>query len=181
MGVLVAEVCSRRSSGEIAPAPRLGILGRGVHPVHGQWGPFGPAFRTPLGAALFVSGQPRDRVGVRNPTRQHARHQFQRDVHRIGGSIVDRRWIYGASGAGPPGKSQLFRETHRTGTWDGCFHDGFRIAIRTALSGSACFALHDRYVSSTYTILADSRGCSRTMRPMKLYLALPLGRAFELV
>jgi hypothetical protein len=181
MGVLEAGVCFERTIGEIALAPRVGILGRGVQQIHGQWGPFGPAFRTPLGAALFVSGQPRDRVGVRNPAREHARHQFQRDVHRIGRPPMDRRGIYGEFGSGPARKSGLFRKTDRAWTRDGCFRDRFRIAPRTTLSGSACFSLTHRHVSSTYTILAEPRGCSQTLRLLNLYFALSLGGAFELV
>jgi len=181
MGVPIKGVCLERTSGDIAQAPRLGILGRGVHPVHGQWGTLGPTFRTTLGTALFVSGRPRDRVGLGNLASEHARHQFERDVHRIDGSIVDRRGIYGESGSGAARKSRLFREAHRARTRHGCLRNGFRITARTTLSGAACFSLLHRYVSSTYTILAEPRGCSRTLCSMNFYLASLLRRAFELV
>src|SRR5271167_4692776 len=119
MGVLVLGVCLIRTSGEIALAPHLGILGRGVHQVHGQWGPIGPAVGSTLGTALLVSRQPRDRMGFGSLARQHARHQLEWDVHRIGRSLVDWRGIYGAFGAGPAGESGLFREAYRAGTRHG--------------------------------------------------------------
>src|SRR5580700_11904896 len=95
MGVLVAGACLRRMSGEMAQAPHLGILGRSLHRVNGQWGPIGPAIRPTLGAALLISRQPRNRMGFGGLTRQHPRYQFQWNVHRVRRSFVDWRGVYG--------------------------------------------------------------------------------------
>lgn len=154
MGVLAAGVCLRRSSGAITLAPYLGILGRGVFQVNGQWGPFAPALRKPLGSAVFVSRQPRYRVGLRGSSRENSRHQLERHVHRIGRYAVDRRGVYGASGAGPASESGLFREAHRARTRHGGFREGVRGAARTTLSRSSRFSFQPRLLSSFYTMLA---------------------------
>jgi hypothetical protein len=161
MGVLVAGVCLIGTSGEIALAPHLGILGRGVHQVHGQWGPIGPAVGSTLGATLLVSRQPRDRMGFGSFARQHARHQFEWNVHRIGRSIVDWRGIYGAFGAGPASQSRLFRETHRARAGHGRIRDAIRRAARATLPRSSGFTLQHRFLSSSYTMLAAARVGSR--------------------
>jgi len=171
MGVLVTGVCLRRSSGEITVAPHLGILGRGVHQVDGQWGSIVPAFRTPLGAALFVSRQPRDRVGFRSFARQHSRHQLERNVHRIARSVVDWSRFYGAFGAGPAGESGLFGETHRAWPGHGRFRDRFRKPARATLSGSSCFSLQHRFLRSSYTMLAVARLSIRAARCTRMWLA----------
>ena len=159
MGVLGAGVCLRRSSGEIALAPHLGILGRGAHQVHGQWGTCVPAIRSPMGAAVFVSRQPRNRVGLRGPSRQHARHQLKWNVHRIAGSAVDWGGFYGAFGVGPAGQGGLFGEAHRTRARDGRFRDALRTTARATLSRSSCVSFQDRFVRSSYTMLAAARFC----------------------
>ncbi len=157
MGVLLAGVCLRRSSGAIRLAPYRWILGRGVHQVNGQWGPCIPAFRTTLGAAVFFSCKPRDRVGFGSPSRQHARHQLEWNVHRITRSPVDRRRFYGAFGAGPAGQSGLLGEAHRARTWHGRFRDAIGRAARAALSRSSRVTLQDRFLSSAYTMFATAR------------------------
>ncbi len=181
MGVLVAGVCLRRTSGGIALAPQLGILGRRVHPVHGQRGPVVPAERAPLGTALLVSRQPRNRVGLGSPSRQHARHKFQRNVHRISRSIVDWCGVHGAFGAGPACKSGLFRETDRAWTWHGRFRDALRRAARAALSRSSGFSLQHRLLRPTYTMLAATWDCARGTRCVKLCFILLFVSAFEAV
>ncbi len=147
--------------------PHLGILGRGVHQVNGQWGSIVPAFRPTLGAAVLVSRQPRDRMGFSDSARQHARHQLQRHVHRIDRSIVDWSGFHGAFGAGPARKSGLFGETHRARAGYGRHGDGFRRAARAALSRSSSFSLQHRFLTSSYTRLR--RGfASRCLRCVNL-------------
>jgi|HubBroStandDraft_6_1064221.scaffolds.fasta_scaffold17743_8 hypothetical protein len=179
MGVLLAGVCLIRTSGEIALAPHLGILGRGVHQVHGQWGSIVPAVGPALGAALFVSREPRYRMGFGSAARQHARYQLKWNVHRIGRSIVDWRGIYGAPGAGPARKSGLFREAHRAGTWHGRFRDGLRRAARAALPRSSGFSLQHRFLSSSYTMLALARAVVRGLRCVNVSSSPSFGMAFE--
>jgi len=175
MGVLAAGVCLTRTSGEIALAPYLGILGRGAFRVNGQWGSSGPAVRPPLGATLLVSRQPRDRMGFGGLARQYARYQFQRNVHRIGRSFVDRRGFHGAFGAGQAGQSRLFGQAHRAGTRHGRRRDALRRAARTAVSRSSGRSLQHRFLSSSYTTLAAARVGSRGLprvrvctRPLRL-------------
>jgi len=181
MGMFGAGVCLRRSSGEIDAAPHLGIgiLGRGAHQVDGQWGPFFPAFGTPLGTAVFISRQPRYRVGLGSATRQHARYQLKRDVHRIGGSVVDRRGVYGAFGAGQAGQGELLGKADRTGAGHGRVRDASRSAARTVLSRSSCVPFRDRFVGSSYTMLAAARFCARAEHGMRLLMTLNLGKLFE--
>jgi hypothetical protein len=160
MGVLVAGVCLEPSSGEIALAPQLGILGRGVHQVNGQWGSIVPAFQ-PTAAALLVSGQPRDRMGFVSPARQYARYQFQWHVHRIARSVVDRSRFYGASGAGSACKSRLLGEAHRARTWHGRGGNAFGRATRATVSGSSSFSFQHRFLTPSYTMVAAARIASR--------------------
>src|SRR5271155_3992130 len=181
MGVLVAGGCLEGTSGEMALAPRLGILGRGAFRVNGQWGPNVPAFRSPLGAALHVSGEPRDRMGFRGSARQHARHQLEWHVHRIGRSLVDWRGIYGAFGIGSAGKGELLREAHRAGARHGRCGDALRGAARAALSRSSCFSLQHRFLSSSYTMLAAARVVARGKRCVRVYSPPSFGTAFEVV
>jgi hypothetical protein len=154
MGVRSAGVSLRRTSGEMALAPYLGILGRGVHQVHGQWGPNVPAVGPTLGSALLVSRQPRDRMGFGASAREHARYQLERYVHRIGRSFVDWGGFYGAFGAGPASEGRLLREAHRAGAWHGRGSHTYRRAARTAISRSSGFSLQHRFLSSSYTMLA---------------------------
>ena len=170
MGVLVAGVGLRRTNGEIALAPRLGILGRGVHQVHGQWGPSVAAARPPLGTALLVSCQPRDRMGFGGLARQHARYKFQWNVHRIGRSLVDRRGFHGAFGARQAGQSRLFGEAHRDRTGHGRRRNAFRRAARTAVSRSSDFSLQHRFLSSSYTTLAAVRVGSRGWPRVRVWI-----------
>jgi hypothetical protein len=179
MGVLVAGVCLGRSSGEIALAPRLGILGRGVHQVNGQWGPIVSALRPALGAALLVSRQPRDRMGFRNPARQHARHQLQWNVHRILRYFVDWRWLYGAFGVGQARRGGLLREAHRARAGHGRRGDAFRRAARTAVSRSSGFSLQHRRLTSSYTMFTAARIGSRCLCCVSLYSPPSSGTAFE--
>jgi hypothetical protein len=181
MGVPVAGVCLTRSSGEMAFAPHLGILGRGVHQVNGQWGPIVPAVRSTLGAALLVSREPRDRMGFRNSARQHARHQLEWYVYRIRRSFVDWRRFYGTFGAGPARKSGLFREAHRAGTRHGRRGDAFRGSARTAVSRSSSFSLQHRFLTSSYTMVAAARMGSRCSRDADLDSPPSSGMAFEVV
>ena len=179
MGVLLAGVCLIRTSGEIALAPYLGILGRGVHQVHGQWGSIVPAIGSTLGATLLVSRQPRDRMGFGGPARQHARYQLEWNVYRIGRSIVDRGGIYGAFGAGPASKSGLLCKTHRAWPWHGRFRDAFRRAARAALSRSFGFTLQHRFLSSSYTMLAAARIGSRGLQSVQRFSPPSFGTVFE--
>jgi hypothetical protein len=178
MGVLLAGVCLIRTSGEIALAPHLGILGRGVHQAHGQWGSIVPAVGSTLGAALLVSRQPRNRMGFCGPARQHARHKLERNVHRIGRSIVDRGGIYGAFGAGPARESGLLREAHRARPGYGRFRDTFRRAARAALPRSSGFTLQHRFLSSSYTMLAVRSG-SRGSQCVQVCSPPSFGKVFE--
>ncbi len=178
-GVLAVGVCLRRMSGEVALAPQLGILGRRVHRVNGQWGPIGPAIRPTLGAALLVSRQPRNRMGFGSLARQHARYQFQWNVHRIGRSFVDWRGVYGAFGFGPVRQSRLFGEAHRAWAWHGRGGDAFRWAARATLSRSSGFSLPHRFLSSSYTMLAAARIAWRGLRCVKVYSPPSFRMAFE--
>jgi hypothetical protein len=179
MCVLLAGVCLTRASGENALAPYLGILGRGAHQVHGQWGPIVPAVGPTLGTTLFVSRQPRDRMGFSSPARQHARHQLEWNVHRIGRSIVDWGRVHGAPGAGPACESGLFREAHRAGARHGSFGDRFRRATRAALPRSSGLSLQHRFLTSSYTMLAAARIGACGVRCVKLFSPLSFGTAFE--
>src|ERR1700682_6319263 len=76
------EVCFQVRSGDFARAPWYVIPGRGLHPIHGQWGSSRPATRTPLGPALLVPSGPRDRMGFHDPSRKAARHPLPRNVSR---------------------------------------------------------------------------------------------------
>jgi hypothetical protein len=156
MGVLVAGVCFRRMSGQMALAPHLGSLGRSVHRVHGQWGPIGPAIRPTLGTALLVSRRPRNRMGLGSLARQHARYQLQWNVHRVGRPFVYWCGIYGPFGFGPVRQSRLFGEAHRARAWHGCGCDAFPWAARATLSRSPGFSLPHRFLSSSYTMLRES-------------------------
>jgi hypothetical protein len=181
MGVLLAGVSLRRTSGEMALASHLGILGRGVFQVSGQWGSNVPAVGPTLGTALLVSRQPRDRMGFGGPARQHARHQLQWHVHRIGRSFVDWCGLYGAPGAGPAPKSGLLREAHRAGAGHGRGGDAFRRAARTAVPRSSRFSLQHRFLSSSYTMFAAARIGSRSLRCVRLFSPPSFGTAFEVV
>jgi hypothetical protein len=179
IAVLLAGVCLIRTGGEIALAPYLGILGRGVHQVHGQWGPIVPAVGPTLGTALLVSRQPRDRMGFGSLARQHARHQFEWNVYRIGRSIVDWRGIYGAFGSGPARESGLLREAHRARTRHGSFCDAIRRAARAALPRSSGFSLQHRFLSSSYTMLAMARAVVRGLRCVNVSSPPSFGMPFE--
>jgi hypothetical protein len=179
MGVLVAGVCLRRKSGERALAPHFGILGRRVHRVNGQWGPIDLAIRPTLGAALLVSRQPRDRMGFGSLARQHARYQFQWNVHRVGRSFVDWRGVYGPSGLGPVRQSRLFGEAHRTRAWHGRGCYALRRPARATLSRSSGFSLPHRFLSSSYTRLRAARIAWRGLPWVKLYSPPSSRTAFE--
>jgi hypothetical protein len=179
MGVPLAGVNLLRTNGETALAPHLGILGRGAFQVNGQWGSNVPAVRPTLGTALLVSCQPRDRMGFGGLARQHARHQLQWHVHRIGRSFVDRGGFYRAFGAGPARKSRLLREAHRAGARHGGGGDAFRRAARTAVSRSSGFSLPHRFLSSSYTMLAAARIGSRGLGCVQRYSPPSFGTAFE--
>src|SRR5580658_579441 len=178
MGVLLAGVSLRRTSGEMALASHLGILGRGVFQVSGQWGSNVPAVGPTLGTALLVSRQPRDRMGFGGAAREHARYQFQWDVHRIVRSFVDWRGLYGAFGARPARESGLLGEAHRARAGYGRGCDTFRTAARTAVPRSSRFSLQHRFLSSTYTMLA-ARAALRVLRCLKKHSPPSYGTAFE--
>jgi hypothetical protein len=179
MGVLSAGVCLGRLSGEIALASHLGILGRGAHRVHGQWGPIVPAVGSTLGTALFVSRQPRDRVGIGSLARQHARYQLEWNVHRIRRSLVDWGGFHGAFGAGPASQSGLFREAHRAWAGHGRFRYAFRRAARAALPRSSGFSLQHRFLSSSYTMLAAAQLGLPGLLCVKAFSPPSFGMAFE--
>jgi hypothetical protein len=179
MCVLLAGVCLISTSGEMALAPHLGILGRGAHQVHGQWGPIAPAVGPTLGTALLVSRQPRDRMGFGSLARQYARHQLEWDVHRIDRSIMDWRGIYGAFGSRQACESGLFREAHRAGARHGRFRDGLRRAARAALPRSSGFSLQHRFLSSSYTMLAAARAEVLRLRFVNVNSSPSFGTAFE--
>jgi hypothetical protein len=179
MGVLVAGVYVRRMSGEMALAPHLGILGRSVHRVNGQWGPIGPAIRPALGAALLVSRQPRNRMGLGSLAHRDARYQFQWNVHRVGRSFVDWRRVYGLFALGPVRQSRLFGEAHRAGAWHGRGCDAFRWAARATLSRPSGFSLPHRFLSSSYTMLRAARIGWRGLRCGKVYSPASIRTAFE--
>jgi hypothetical protein len=178
MGVPLAGVDLGRTSGEMALAPHLGILGRGAFQANGQWGSNFPAVGPSLGAALLVSRQPRDRMGFSGAARQHTRRQLEWHVHRIDRSFVDWGGVYGAFGSGPARKSGLLGEAHRARSWHGRGCDPFRRAARTAISGSSGFSLQHRYVSSSYTMLA-ARAAPPGLRCVKKHSPPSYGMAFE--
>jgi hypothetical protein len=179
MGVLLAGVCLIRTNGEIALAPYLGILGRGVHQVHGQWGSIVSAVGPTLGTTLLVSRQPRDRMGFCGPARQHARHKLEWNVYRICRSLMDWGGIYGAFGAGPTRESGLLREAHRAWARHGRLRDALRKAERTALSRPSGFTLQHRFLSSSYTMFAAARIGSRGLRTVQLFSSPSFGMVFE--
>ncbi len=179
MGVLFAGVCLIRTSGEIALAPHLGILGRGVHQVHGQWGSIVPVVGSTLGTTLLVSRQPRDRMGFCGPVRQHTRYKLQWNVHRIRRSIVGRGGFYGPFGAGPASKSGLLGEAYRAGAWHGRGCDALRKAERTAVSRSSGFTLQHRFLSSSYTMFAAPRIGTRGLRSVQLFSPPSLERCLR--
>jgi hypothetical protein len=168
MGVLIAGVRLRRMSGEMALVPHLGILDRSVDRVNGQWGPTGPAIRPTLGAALLISRHPRNRMGLGRLAHQHARYQFQWNVHRVGRSFVDWRGVYRPFGFGPVRQSRLFGEAHRAWAWHGRGCDAFRWAARATLSRSPGFSLPHRLLSSSYTMLRAARMGWRGLRSGKV-------------
>jgi hypothetical protein len=179
MGVLVAGVCLRRMSGEMALAPHLGILSRSLHRVNGKWGPMGPAIRSTLGAALLVSRQPRNRMGLGSLARQHARYQFQWNVHRVGQSFVDWRGVYSPFGFGPVRQSRLFGEAHRARAGHGRGRDAFRWTARATLSRSPGFSLPHRFLSSSYTMLRAARIAWRLLRCGERYSPASSSTPFE--
>src|SRR5690349_10582274 len=154
MEVLAKGVCSSSTSGKFAPSPQLGNLGRGDHQVNGEWGATVPATRTPVGAALLVPRGPRDRVGLGSIARQHARHQFQRYVHRIARPFVGRRWLHGASRAGTPPENGLFRKAHRAGPRHGSLGNSPRRTAREALPGSPRLLVQHASLASFYNMVA---------------------------
>ena len=179
MGVLVAGVSLRELSVGFSRPPQLGILGRGVYQVHGQWGPNAAAFRPPLGAALLVSREPRNRMGFSRPARKHARHQLERNVHRIDRSFVDWGGVYSSLGIGQARESQLFGEAHRARARHGRVHDACRWTARTTVPGSSSFSLQHRFVSSSYTMLAAARRGPRGLRFVNRITPPSLETAFE--
>ena len=66
--------------GDNARAVHTGILGRGFYWVDEQWRSSSTA-GAPLGAPLFISRRPRDRMGLGAHPRPHARYQLQRHVY----------------------------------------------------------------------------------------------------
>ncbi len=79
------------TGGEKGQAPQHEILGRGFRGAANGHGRSGfSTFGTPVGAALPVSRGPGDRVGLGGFARQHAGHQFERNVYRVGGHAVGR-------------------------------------------------------------------------------------------
>jgi hypothetical protein len=179
MGVLVAGVCLRRMTGEMALVPHLGILGRRVHRVNGQWGPIGPAIRPTLGAALLVSRQPRNRMGFGSLACQDTRYQFQWNVHRVVRSLVDWRGVYGPFGFRPVRQSRLFGEAHRAGAWHGRGGDAFRWAARATLSRPSGFSLPHRFLTSSYTMLLAARTGWRGLQCVKVHSPPSFRTAFE--
>jgi hypothetical protein len=163
----------------MALSPHLGILGRRVHRVHGQWGPIDLAVRPTLGAALLVSRQPRNRMGFGSLARQHARYQCPWHVHRVGRSFVDWRCVYGPFGFGPVHQSRLFGEAHRAGAWHGRGSDAFQWATRATLSRSSGFSLPHRFLSSSYTMLLAARIAWRGLRCVRVYSPPSTRAAFE--
>lgn len=170
MGVLAEFVTAIKSSAP-AHAPH-GILGRGVQRPDEQWGSIVGA-RASAGAPVCVSRRPGNRMGLRAPARQHARHQLERNVHRIAGPSVGRSRFYGAFVARSSGEAGLLREAHRTGARHGRFLQGIRSKSKTAFSGSSRFTLQDRFVAPSYTRLAAGR---RFLRPPVLFCFLSLMR-----
>jgi hypothetical protein len=161
----------------IHPRRRKGVLSAGVCLER----TIGPAIRPTLGDALLVSRQPRDRMGFGSLARQHARHQFQWNVHRIGQPFVDWRGLYGAFGFGQACQSRLFGEAHRAGIRHGCRSDAFQGAARTAVSRSSSLSLQHRFLSSSYTMVAAARIGWRGLHSVKVYSPPWLETAFEVV
>ena len=150
--VVVEEgVCLQQRGGDFARAPWYGIPGRGLHQIHGHWGSSRPATRTPLGAALLVPCQPRDRMGLRGPSRKHARHQLKRNVYRSCRSSLGGRWLYRATDTRSPCETRLFREADRAREGHGRIRGGFRIRKPEAFPRAAFLALHSGHVIPSYT------------------------------
>jgi hypothetical protein len=149
-------VCLQQRSGELARAPRHVIPGRGLQSSNGQWGSFRPANRPPLGAALLVPCRPRDRMGLRGPSRKHARYQRERDVYRSRGPAVGGRRIYRATGSRTPGKARLLGEANRAGARHGRVCLGPRIRKPEAFRGPAFLSLQHRPLIPFYTKANDT-------------------------
>jgi hypothetical protein len=129
---------------------------QGVAPIHGQWGSSSPTKRTSLGAALLVPCRPRDRMGLRGASWEHARHQHQRNVHRSRRSALGGRWLHRAAHAPSPGKTQLFREARGARTWHGRVRGRFGDGKPEAFRGPAFVALEHRLLIPFYNERDDT-------------------------
>src|SRR5437660_1719423 len=107
-------VCLQQRGGDFARAPWHVIPCKGLHHSYGQWGSSLPEARTALGSALLVPRRPRDRMGLRDSSRKHARHQFEWHVHRGSRATLGGRRFYCAAGASSPREPDWFRETDLT-------------------------------------------------------------------
>jgi hypothetical protein len=153
MDVLAVGVFLLCKSGVNARAPRLQKPDTEFRQPHGHRRSINPPDRTPLGAALRLSSQPGDRVGLGVIARQHSRRQLQRHVHRIGRSAVGRGWLHGKPSIGHASKGRLLCETGRTGTWNGRFGLGSRRAAGN-LPAVDLPAFSDAYLKLTLYSLA---------------------------
>ncbi len=150
------EVCFQERSGDFDRAPWYVIPGRGLHPIHGQWGSSRPAPRTPLGAALLVPRRPRDRMGLRGPSGKHARHQRQRNVYRSRRSALGGCRLHRANDPRSSRKTRLFRETDRTGVRHGRVRGRFRVRKPKTFSGSSFRTLRHWFLIPFYTKCDDT-------------------------
>src|SRR5215472_19303038 len=112
--VQVFVVSLRRSSGVPSSTPQHVIPGRGSRPRNELGGSTIPALGTSLGATLRVSHRPRNRMGLGRFARQHARHQFERNVHRSPRYVVGRRRLHSAPTSPSARQTRLPGKARRT-------------------------------------------------------------------
>jgi len=125
--VVVTRVFWQHWDGDSSPAPRYVIPGRGSQPPNELGESSIPAPGTPLGVTLRVSRWPRNRMGLRGSERQHARHQFERNVYRSARYFVDRGWLHRASAPSSTRQTRLSGQARRTRPGHGRFRRSWRI------------------------------------------------------
>ena len=130
-------VCLERPSGDLSSAPQPVIPARGCQPRNELGGSTIPALGTPPGAALRVSRRPRDRMGLCRPARQHARHQFERNVHRSARYAVGWRRLHCATASSSARQTQLPGETRRARPWYGRLRGPSRVRKPESLQRSS--------------------------------------------
>jgi len=137
MLVSEASVCCSHPSGDHDLAPRNEISGRRFHQVYGDQRPSLAANRAQTCCALQLSSRTRNRVGLSDVARKHARFKRERNVYRSGGHVVGWRGIYGAAECGSSGKVGLFGKTRGAGAGHGRYRGPFETGNAAEVSGTA--------------------------------------------